>query len=151
MAEPDEQADRHPARPGNIRESDVEPYTALRWVGTLFKVAAVFLAVALVAEFIAGVRADGMGALPSLLGTLMRTAVLAVVLWGAGDLVRLAIDLGHDVRAERVLLTRLASRIPSLEEQDGEEPEAESEQLPVDVPAREAGEGGDGRTTATAP
>jgi hypothetical protein len=100
-------------RAGAVREADIEPYTALRWVGTLFKAAAVFLAVALVAEFIAGLQIDGTAALPELLGELARTAVLAVVLWGGGDLVRLLIHLGHDVRAQRILLARVGHRLPS--------------------------------------
>lgn len=98
---------------GSVRQSDIEPYTALRWVGTLFKAAAVFLAVAIVGEFIAGLRFNGAGALPTLLGELARTIVLAVVLWGGGDLVRLLIQLGNDVRAERILLSRLVHRTPA--------------------------------------
>lgn len=97
---------------GSVRQSDVEPYTALRWVGTLFKAAAVFLAVAIVGEFIAGLRFSGAAALPQLLGELARTIVLAVVLWGGGDLVKLLIQLGNDVRAERILLSRLVHRTP---------------------------------------
>jgi hypothetical protein len=99
---------------GSVRQSDVEPYTALRWLGTLFKAAAVFLAVAVLGEFIAGLRFHGSGALPELLGQLARTTVMAVVLWGGGDLVRLMIQLGNDVRAERILLSRLVHRTPPL-------------------------------------
>jgi len=99
------------ARGAPIRQGDIEPYTALRWVSTLFKGAAVFLGVAIVAEFIAGLAAVGLGAVPELLGELVRTAVLAVVLWGGGDLVRLLIHLGHDIRAERILLTRITARL----------------------------------------
>lgn len=98
---------------GSVRQSDIEPYTALRWLGTLFKAAAVFLAVAVVGEFVAGLRFHGAGALPELLGQLARTTVLAVVLWGGGDLVRLLIQLGNDVRAERILLSRLVHRTPA--------------------------------------
>ncbi len=108
---------------GTVRGSDIEPYTALRWVGTLFKAAAVFLAVAIVGEFIAGLRMEGAGVLPVLLGELARTAVLAVVLWGGGDLVRLVIQLGNDVRAERILLSRLVHRTPPrspTEEREGD-------------------------------
>lgn len=97
---------------GSVRQSDIEPYTALRWLGTLFKAAAVFLAVAVLGEFIAGLRFSGARALPELLGALARTSVLAVVLWGGGDLVRLLIQLGNDVRAERILLSRLVHRTP---------------------------------------
>jgi hypothetical protein len=97
---------------GSVRDTDIEPYTALRWVGTLFKAAAVFLGVAIIGEFIAGLRVEGAGVLPVLLGELARTTVLAVVLWGAGDLVRLLIQLGNDVRAQRILLARLVFRTP---------------------------------------
>jgi hypothetical protein len=99
---------------GSVRESDIEPYTALRWVGTMFKAAAVFLAVAVLGEFIAGLRFYGTGELPELLGNLARTTVFAVVLWGGGDLVKLLVQLGNDVRAERVLLSRLVHRTPPL-------------------------------------
>lgn len=111
---------------GSVRQSDVEPYTALRWLGTLFKGAAVFLAVAIVGEFIAGLRFSGATAMPTLLGELARTIVLAVVLWGGGDLVRLLIQLGNDVRAERILLSRLVHRTPVLpgERRDDAEPDA---------------------------
>jgi hypothetical protein len=99
---------------GSVRQSDVEPYTALKWLGTLFKAAAVFLAVAILGEFIAGLRFHGSAALPELLGQLARTTVMAVVLWGGGDLVKLLIQLGNDVRAERILLSRLVHRTPPL-------------------------------------
>ena len=104
---------RPPRRPRGwpIRRSDIEPYTALRWVGVLFKGAAVFLGVAVLAEVVAGLSAAGAAALPQLLGEVARTVVLAVVLWGAGDLARLLIDIGHDARAQRVLLTRVVARL----------------------------------------
>jgi hypothetical protein len=98
---------------GSVRQSDIEPYTALKWLGTLFKAAAIFLAVAILGEFIAGLRFQGSAALPELLGNLARTTVMAVVLWGGGDLVKLLIQLGNDVRAERILLSRLVHRTPA--------------------------------------
>jgi hypothetical protein len=111
-------------RVDEVRQSDIEPYTALRWVGTMFKAAAIFLVVAVIGEFIAGWRFHGSGALPELLGELARMTVFAVVLWGGGDLVRLLIQLGNDVRAERILLSRLVHRTPARpgDEQDRTEP-----------------------------
>lgn len=103
---------------GSVRQGDIEPYTALRWLGTLFKSAAVFLLVAILGEFVAGLRFEGVTALPVLLGELARTMVLAVVLWGTGDLVRLMITVGNDVRAERILLARLVFRTPNPERKD---------------------------------
>lgn len=108
-------------RPGAIRSTDLEPYTGLRWTATLFKAAAVFIFVALAAEFVAGLRLAGSSALPALLGETARTAVLAVVLWGGGDLVRLLVDMGHDLRAERILMVRLLSRTPKILRPDGSE------------------------------
>lgn len=103
---------------GSVRQSDIEPYTALRWLGTLFKSAAVFLLIAILGEFVAGVRFEGMRALPVLLGELARTMVLAVVLWGAGDMVRLAITVGNDIRASRILMARLVFRTPNPNKKD---------------------------------
>jgi hypothetical protein len=99
-----------------VRQSDIEPYTALKWVGTLFKAASIFLAIALAGEFVAGIRMQGRGILPTLMGELARTAVLAVVLWGGGDLVRLLVQLGNDIRAQRILLSRLVYRTPARDD-----------------------------------
>lgn len=107
-------------RPGAIRSTDLEPYTGLRWVSTLFKAAAVFVFVALAAEFVAGLRMAGTGALPTLLGETAQTMVLAVVLWGGGDLVRLLVDMGHDLRAQRILMVRLLSRTPRPTDRNGQ-------------------------------
>ena len=106
-------------RPGAVRSTDLEPYTGLRWVSTLFKAAAVFVFVALAAEFVAGLQMAGATALPSLLGETAQTVVLAVVLWGGGDLVRLLVDMGHDFRAQRILMVRLLSRTPKRTTPEG--------------------------------
>ena len=120
---------------GSVRRSDIEPYTALRWVGTLFKSASVFLAIAIAGEFMAGLRFDGMKALPTLTGELARTMVLAVVLWGAGDLVRLLVTLGNDIRAERILMARLVYRTPARpEEKEREGEEGLEDALPPELP-----------------
>jgi hypothetical protein len=105
---------RDTRRPGTIRHTDVEPYPGLKWVSYLFKAAAIFLFVALVGEFVAGLRYDGLRHLPALLGDAARTLVVAVVLWSGGDLVRLLVHIGHDIRAQRVLLARVASRMPAF-------------------------------------
>ncbi len=120
--------------PGAVRSSDLEPYTGLRWVSLLFKAAAIFVFIALAAEFVAGLRLAGTEALPALLGETVRTLVLAVVLWAGGDLVRLLVDMGHDLRAQRILLVRLLSRTPKRTLPDGrtdERPDYEAEELNV--------------------
>ena len=90
----------------DVRLSDLEPYVGLRYLSKLFKLMGVVLALLLVAEIVTGVVAQGSAAIPTLLGEASRLIVLAGLLWGVGDLAILLIDVGHDVRAARILLAR---------------------------------------------
>jgi hypothetical protein len=96
--------------PGAIRAEDIEPYFALQYVARLFKIAAMVVVVALTAEVIAGIALEGAGAILPLFTEVIRGVVLAAILWGVGDLTVLFIDVGHDVRAARVLLGRISAR-----------------------------------------
>jgi len=96
--------------PGAIRAEDIEPYFALQYVARLFKIAAMVVIVALTAEVIAGIALEGAGAILPLFTEVIRGVVLAAILWGVGDLTVLFIDVGHDVRAARVLLGRISAR-----------------------------------------
>jgi hypothetical protein len=102
--------DRGGRQPGAIRADDIEPYFALQYVARLFKIAAMVVIVALTAEVIAGIVLEGAGAILPLFAEVIRGVVLAAILWGVGDLTVLFIDVGHDVRAARVLLGRLSAR-----------------------------------------
>jgi len=97
-------------QPGAIRADDIEPYFALQYVARLFKIAAMVVVVALTAEVIAGIALEGAGAILPLFAEVIRGVVLAAILWGVGDLTVLFIDVGHDVRAARILLGRLSAR-----------------------------------------
>ena len=89
-----------------VRTSDLEPYVGLSYLSRLFKVMAVILILVLVAEVITGLVSVGRGAIPALLGEASRLIVGAGLLWGAGDLALLLIDIGHDLRATRILIGR---------------------------------------------
>ncbi|HZF73078.1 MAG TPA: hypothetical protein VEZ51_06580 [Gemmatimonadaceae bacterium] len=89
-----------------IRATDIEPYTGLRYLSKLSRFMAIILLLLLVAEIATGLYAQGAASIPTLLGEASRLIVLAGVLWGTGDLAHLLIDVGHDVRAGRVLLAR---------------------------------------------
>jgi len=102
--------DRGARQPGSIRADDIEPYFALQYVARLFKIAAMVVIVALTAEVIAGIALEGVGAILPLFAEVIRGVVLAAILWGAGDLTVLLIDVGHDVRAARVLLGRISAK-----------------------------------------
>ena len=108
--EVEEGDDRAERNPGAIRAEDTEPYLALQYVARLFKIAAMVVVVALIAEIVAGLALEGAGALLPLMAEIIRGVVLAAIMWGAGDLTMLLIDVGHDVRAARVLLGRISAR-----------------------------------------
>lgn len=95
-----------PAMP--VRSADLEPYVGLGYLSKLFRFMAVVLLLLLVSEVITGLVAQGTAAIPTLLGEISRLIVLAGLLWGSGDLALLLIDIGHDVRATRILLGRQA-------------------------------------------
>ena len=66
----------------------------------------VILLLVLVAEVATGIITHGTAAIPTLLGEVSRLIVLAGLLWGTGDLAMLLIDIGHDLRATRILIGR---------------------------------------------
>jgi hypothetical protein len=72
---------------------------------------AVVIVLLLVAEVVTGVVRDGSEALITLLAEASRLIVLAGLLWGAGDLAILLIDMGHDVRAARILVARQTAHL----------------------------------------
>jgi hypothetical protein len=97
--------------PSAVRAEDTEPYVGLQYVARLFKIVAMVVIVALTAEIVAALVMEGPSALLPLILEILQGAVLAAVLWGASDLTLLLIDVGHDVRAARVLLGRMSARV----------------------------------------
>ena len=97
--------------PGAVRAEDTEPYIGLQYVARLFKIVAMIVIVAIIAEVVAGLMYEGAGAAFNLFAEVIQGGVLAAMLWGAGDLTLLFIDVGHDVRAARVLLGRMSARM----------------------------------------
>jgi hypothetical protein len=115
--------------PSAIRTEDTEPYVGLQYVARLFKVVAMVVIVALTAEIVAAIVMEGVDALLPLFLELLQGAVLAALLWGASDLTLLFIDVGHDVRAARVLLGRMSARGGAYDSTGGAEtPAAGAEQ-----------------------
>lgn len=101
--------------PGSIRAEDTEPYIGLQYVARLFKIVAMIVIVAIIAEVVAGLMYEGLEAGFNLFAEVIQGGVLAAMLWGAGDLTLLFIDVGHDVRAARVLLGRMSARMNASE------------------------------------
>ena len=110
-ADVDAPDDLHPRRHDpdaltHVRATDIEPYVGLRYLSKLFRFMAIILVLLLLAEVVTGFVKQGRAAIPTLLGEMSRLIVLAGLLWGTGDLAILLIDVGHDVRATRILLGR---------------------------------------------
>lgn len=131
--------------PGSIRAEDTEPYVGLQYIARLFKIVALIVLVAIFAEVVAGLMFEASSetqAWPELVLNLMaeviQGGVLSAMLWGAGDLTLLLIDVGHDVRAGRVLLGRMSARMGAADfslrrRERGEPPSA-------DLPPRPTGD-----------
>ena len=110
-----------------VRSSDVEPYTGLGYLSKLFRIIAVLLVVLILVEAGTGLYTTGREAIPTLLSEASRLIVLAGLLWGIGDLANLLIDVGHDVRATRILIGRQTAlqggeHIPEPRDRAGREP-----------------------------
>ena len=111
-----------------VRASDIEPYVGLRYLSKLFRLMAIILVILLLAEVVTGLMSQGVVAIPTLLGEISRLIVLASLLWAMGDLAVLLIDIGHDVRATRILMGRQAALLSHDQAPTGV--------TPPDVPAR---------------
>ena len=111
--------------PEGVRAADLEPYITLRYIARLFKVLAVLILLMLVGEIVTGLLIDGTAALLTLIGEGTRLLVMAGLLWAGGDIVRLVIDGGHDLRMSRILLGRISTRFhrpstaPAPSQRDG--------------------------------
>ncbi|HSN69482.1 MAG TPA: hypothetical protein VLV48_09565 [Thermoanaerobaculia bacterium] len=94
-----------------IRTTDLEPYVTLRYIAKLFKVLAALMVLMLIGEVTTGLITHGTGSIVTLVGEATRFLVLAGLLWAAGDLAVLGIDLGHDIRVSRILLGRINAEL----------------------------------------
>jgi hypothetical protein len=94
-----------------VREDDLEPHAGLRYVARLFKVLAVLLLLLLVAEVIIGLTQQGGAAVAQLLIEATRLIVFAGFLWGVADIALMLIESNHDLRATRILVGRINSKI----------------------------------------
>jgi hypothetical protein len=94
-----------------VRTADLEPYVGLRYLSKLFRLIALVLILLLVAEVVTGLTRQGVESIPTLVSEVSRLIVLAGLLWGIGDLAILLVDVGHDLRAIRILLGRQTAHI----------------------------------------
>jgi hypothetical protein len=94
-----------------VRTADIEPYVGLRYLSKLFRLIALVLILLLVAEVVTGLTKQGVESIPTLVSEVSRLIVLAGLLWGIGDLAILLVDVGHDLRAVRILIGRQTAHV----------------------------------------
>jgi hypothetical protein len=99
-----------------VRDEDLEPFAALRYIARLFKALSILLLVLLVAEVALGLVQAGTAVLGTLLVDATRLLVLAGLLWGIGDLALMLIETNHDLRATRILVGRLQNQLEDIGE-----------------------------------
>lgn len=97
-----------------VRDEDLEPFAALRYIARLFKLLAVLLLFLLAAEVVLGLVQVGVAALANLLIEATRILVFAGFLWGIGDMALMLIETNHDLRATRILVGRLHNQLERL-------------------------------------
>jgi hypothetical protein len=110
------ESDANRRESSGIRTTDLEPYVTLRYIAKLFKVLAALMVLMLIGEVATGLITHGTGSIVTLIGEATRFLVLAGLLWAAGDLAVLLIDLGHDIRVSRILLGRINAELHRRQE-----------------------------------
>lgn len=99
-----------PGSISGIRDGDMQPYVGLRYLSRLFKLMALVIVLMIFAELVSGLSEANRMPVSLLVVDISRWVVIAGLLWGAGDLATLMIDVGHDVRATRLMLGRQAAQ-----------------------------------------
>ena len=104
-----------------VRDEDLEPHEGLRYIARLFKVLSVLLILMLLFEVIIGLVQQGTRSIPTLVVEATRLVVFACFLWGAGDLALMLIESNHDLRATRILVGRLNSKVQRMVDIESDE------------------------------
>lgn len=106
--ESDDQRVRSGHAVGRIRTDDIEARPLLGQVSRVFRLVSVVVVIAAAVEVVVALSVEGMGVFFMVVANGIQSLVLAAVLWAAGDVTGLLIDIAHDMRAGRVLLARIS-------------------------------------------
>lgn len=111
MSDSDSRSDRGELLAGlHLRDDDLEPQPGLRFASTVFRVCAIVILVLALWQFADWWmdRPPGDVGLSILVADTIRLIVLAALLWAASTLAGLFVKSHYDLRATRILLTRLS-------------------------------------------
>ena len=102
--------DADAARDAYVREDDLEPHAGLRYIAWLFKILAILLVLVLIAEVVIGLQRRDALVMSTLMVEATRLVVFASFLWAAGDMALMLIESNHDLRATRIMVSRLTAK-----------------------------------------
>jgi hypothetical protein len=91
-----------------VREDDIEPVKGIRAVARLFRGMAILLVLLMIVQVVSGLTDTVPISLGVLFANAVRLLIFAGLLWGAGDLAVLWIKSHYDLRASRILLSRMS-------------------------------------------
>lgn len=91
-----------------VREQDIEETRAIRFIAMLFRGMAVLLLVLMAAQAVFGLLSTVPLSPGVLFADAVRLIILAGLLWAAGELAVLWVKSHYDIRAQRILTSRIA-------------------------------------------
>ena len=101
-----------------VREDDIEPVKGIRALAILFRGMAIVLLLLMVAQLFFGLTGTVPMSIGVLLAEAVRLLIFAGLLWAIGDLAVLWVKSHYDIRATRILTTRLAFMVRQMVESD---------------------------------
>ncbi|MEP6990153.1 MAG: hypothetical protein ABJA80_04415 [bacterium] len=102
-----------------VREEDIETVKGIRAVAYLFRGMAILLLLLAVVQVVSAVTSTVQLSVGVVFAEEVRLIIFAGLLWGAGDLAVLWIKSHYDIRATRILVTRIAYMMRQMGEADG--------------------------------
>lgn len=91
-----------------VREEDIEETRAIRFIAMLFRGMAILLLVLMAAQVVFGLASTVPLSPGVLFADAVRLIILAGLLWAAGELAVLWVKSHYDIRAQRILTSRIA-------------------------------------------
>ncbi len=105
-----------------VREDDIETVKGIRAVAYLFRGMAILLLLLAAVQVISAVTATVQLSIGVVVAEEVRLIIFAGLLWGIGDLAILWVKSHYDIRATRILVTRIAYMMRQMGEADGKLP-----------------------------
>lgn len=105
-----------------VREEDIETVKGIRAVAYLFRGMAILLLLLAAVQMFSAVTATVALSIGVVAAEEVRLIIFAGLLWGIGDLAVLWVKSHYDIRATRILVTRIAYMMRQMGEADGKLP-----------------------------